>query len=87
MGLGILHLVGGISFSGVRGFAMRNRVHTSISRKFSGGPYISSKVCWRDSGIDCILRDDGGVGQPKRQAELCVETSLRAERRYVLLEL
>lgn len=28
---------------------------TSISRKFSGGPYISSKLCWRASGIACIL--------------------------------
>src|SRR5436190_15422409 len=27
---------------------------TSISRKFSGGPYISSKDCWRASGKDCI---------------------------------
>lgn len=28
---------------------------TSISRKFSGGPYISSKVCCLDSGIACML--------------------------------
>ena len=29
--------------------------HTSISRKFSGGPYSSSKDCWRASGMDCIV--------------------------------
>lgn len=34
---------------------LRCRWLTSISRKFSGGPYISSKVCWRDSGIACIF--------------------------------
>lgn len=28
---------------------------TSISRKFSGGPYSSSKDCDRASGSDCIL--------------------------------
>lgn len=28
---------------------------TSISRKFSGGPYSSSKLCDRASGSDCIV--------------------------------
>ena len=28
---------------------------TSISRKFSGGPYISSKLCWRASGMACMV--------------------------------
>lgn len=32
---------------------------TSISRKFSGGPYISSKLCWRASGIACMLNGRG----------------------------
>ena len=69
VGLGVLDLGGGVSIWGMGGFAVRGRILTSISRKFSGGPYISSKVCWRDSGIDCILRGDGGVGQPDRRAE------------------
>jgi hypothetical protein len=33
----------------------RGAQHTSISRKFSGGPYISSKDCCRVSGMDCII--------------------------------
>ena len=33
---------------------------TSISRKFSGGPYISSKLCWRASGIACMMEARGG---------------------------
>ena len=31
---------------------------TSISRKFSGGPYSSSKLCDRASGRDCIVGVD-----------------------------
>lgn len=34
---------------------------TSISRKFSGGPYSSSKLCDRASGSDCILGVDVDV--------------------------
>ena len=43
--------------------------HTSISRKFSGGPYSSSKDCWRASGIDCIV---GGQGRARAVVRDCL---------------
>jgi hypothetical protein len=80
VGLGILYLWKrdkgvsrvGLVFVGVgEGFSWkddRGGECTSISRKFSGGPYISSKVWERDSGIDCILK--GGSGKEDDRAEL-----------------
>ena len=35
---------------------------TSISRKFSGGPYISSKLCVRASGRVCIAATSVACG-------------------------
>ena len=71
VGLGISYLGGGLVRVGVEmdggmggrvvlplseiAVAARRDELTSISKKFSGGPYISSKLCWRESGIACMI--------------------------------
>jgi hypothetical protein len=55
---------------------------TSISRKFSGGPYSSSKDCDRASGSDCIVGleravVDGGVEELRERVDV-MEAGLEA---------
>ena len=61
VGLGVFDLIkepgGSAGMEGFGGNEVWYEIRTSISRKFSGGPYISSKLCWRVSGMMvCILR-------------------------------
>lgn len=57
VGLRVAYLVGETNVSGEKTMQKRITIMrlTSISRKFSGGPYISSKLCDLESGIACMV--------------------------------